>query len=83
MKQTSHPFSTDHFLHGGDYNPDQWLDRPDILEKDLEYFEKAGTKLGEVRKKAQEGLKYYEKLEKISSKQSIQQRGFVEYSMGI
>ena len=32
MKQTSHPFSTDHFLHGGDYNPDQWLDRPDILE---------------------------------------------------
>ena len=23
-------------LHGGDYNPDQWLDRPDILEKDIE-----------------------------------------------
>lgn len=22
-------------LHGGDYNPDQWLDRPDILEKDI------------------------------------------------
>lgn len=42
MKQTAHPFSTNHFLHGGDYNPDQWLDRPDILEKDLEYFEKAG-----------------------------------------
>lgn len=20
-------------LHGGDYNPDQWLDCPDILEK--------------------------------------------------
>ena len=19
-------------LHGGDYNPEQWLDRPDILE---------------------------------------------------
>ena len=19
-----------HMLHGGDYNPDQWLDRPDI-----------------------------------------------------
>lgn len=29
------------FLHGGDYNPEQWLDRPDILEKDLEYFKKA------------------------------------------
>jgi len=23
-------------LHGGDYNPDQWLDRPDILKKDIE-----------------------------------------------
>ena len=25
-------------LHGGDYNPEQWLDRPDILQKDIEYF---------------------------------------------
>ena len=24
-----------HMLHGGDYNPDQWLDRPDILEEDI------------------------------------------------
>ena len=23
------------FLHGGDYNPDQWLDRPDVLEQDI------------------------------------------------
>ena len=23
------------FLHGGDYNPDQWQDYPDILAKDL------------------------------------------------
>jgi beta-galactosidase len=22
-------------IHGGDYNPDQWLDRPDVLEEDL------------------------------------------------
>ncbi len=29
-------------LHGGDYNPDQWLDRPDILEKDVELMKKAG-----------------------------------------
>ena len=29
------------FLHGGDYNPDQWLDRPDILEKDVEMMQKA------------------------------------------
>ena len=24
-----------HLLHGGDYNPDQWLDRPDILKEDI------------------------------------------------
>ena len=30
-----------HFLHGGDYNPDQWLDRPDILEKDIELMQQA------------------------------------------
>lgn len=29
------------FLHGGDYNPDQWLDYPDILEKDVELMRKA------------------------------------------
>lgn len=29
-------------LHGGDYNPDQWLDRPDILQKDIELMKKAG-----------------------------------------
>ena len=25
-------FRTDKLLHGGDYNPEQWLKRPDILE---------------------------------------------------
>ena len=30
-----------HLLHGGDYNPEQWLDRPDILEKDIELMKKA------------------------------------------
>lgn len=24
-----------HFLHGGDYNPDQWLKYPDVLEEDI------------------------------------------------
>ena len=24
-------------VHGGDYNPDQWLDRPDILEEDIRW----------------------------------------------
>ena len=22
-------------MHGGDYNPEKWLDRPDILEEDI------------------------------------------------
>lgn len=29
------------FAHGGDYNPDQWLDRPDILAEDLRLMKKA------------------------------------------
>ncbi len=29
------------FLHGGDYNPDQWLDRPDILAQDVELMKRA------------------------------------------
>ena len=28
-------------LHGGDYNPEQWLDRPDILAQDIELMKKA------------------------------------------
>lgn len=30
------------FLHGGDYNPEQWLERPDILEEDVRLMKKAG-----------------------------------------
>ena len=29
------------FIHGGDYNPEQWLYDPDILETDIKYFKKA------------------------------------------
>ena len=35
-------FKTDVLLHGGDYNPDQWLDRPDILERDAEMLPESG-----------------------------------------
>lgn len=28
-------------MHGGDYNPEQWLHMPEILEKDIEYLKKA------------------------------------------
>lgn len=30
-----------HFLHGGDYNPEQWLEYPEILKKDIEYMKEA------------------------------------------
>lgn len=30
-------------LHGGDYNPEQWLDYPEILEKDIEFLRIANT----------------------------------------
>jgi len=29
--------------HGGDYNPDQWLDRPEILDEDFRLFPLAGV----------------------------------------
>jgi beta-galactosidase len=29
------PIRLNALIHGGDYNPDQWLDRPDVLEEDL------------------------------------------------
>lgn len=29
-------------LHGADYNPDQWLDRPDILEQDIQLMHQSG-----------------------------------------
>ncbi len=28
-------------LHGGDYNPDQWLDSPEVLEEDIQLMKKA------------------------------------------
>lgn len=32
---------TEGFLHGGDYNPEQWLHMPEILEQDIRYFKQA------------------------------------------
>ena len=34
--------------HGGDYNPDQWLDRPDILKEDIRMMKLAGCNLMSV-----------------------------------
>lgn len=33
--------NTEKILHGGDYNPEQWLSNPEILEQDIAYFKKA------------------------------------------
>ena len=33
--------STNKFMYGGDYNPEQWLDRPDILQQDLKLMKQA------------------------------------------
>ncbi len=34
--------------HGCDYNPDQWLDYPDVLEKDIELMKMAGCNIMSV-----------------------------------
>lgn len=39
-------FTTNRLIHGGDYNPEQWLDSPEILEEDIRLFKKA--KINEV-----------------------------------
>jgi len=31
----------DGFVHGGDYNPDQWLNYPEVLKQDIELMKKA------------------------------------------
>ena len=35
-------FETKQLLHGGDYNPEQWLSMPEILDKDIELLTGAG-----------------------------------------
>lgn len=38
-----HSCLPDKLLHGGDYNPDQWLKYPEILEEDIRLMKKAHT----------------------------------------
>lgn len=33
------------FLYGGDYNPEQWMRSPEILDKDIELMKKAGCNI--------------------------------------
>ena len=59
------------FVHGGDYNPEQWLDRPDILEEDVRLMKKAGINSASVGifswsvLEPAEGEFHFEWLEKI------------------
>ena len=63
--------SNHRFYHGGDYNPEQWLDRPDILERDIELMRKAHVNLVSVgifswsALEPREGEYHLEWLEKI------------------
>jgi len=59
------------FLHGGDYNPDQWLDRPDILERDVELMHEAHVNCVSVgifswaRLEPEEGVYDFEWLDQV------------------
>ncbi|MFW5870803.1 MAG: beta-galactosidase, partial [Candidatus Sumerlaeota bacterium] len=44
MKHSTNPFPNG-LVHGCDYNPEQWLHRPDILEKDVELMREAGINM--------------------------------------
>lgn len=39
----THTTNANFMLHGGDYNPDQWLDRPDILADDIKLMKLSHT----------------------------------------
>ncbi|MDF2800868.1 MAG: bglY [Anaerocolumna sp.] len=62
------------FLHGGDYNPEQWLDKPEILVKDIELLKEAGCNtvtLGVFSWSSlepEEGVYHFEWLEDIIDK---------------
>ena len=57
--------------HGGDYNPDQWLDYPEVLEKDIELMKKSGCNVMSVgifawsKLEPQEGIFDFEWLDNI------------------
>lgn len=67
-------FTTKKLLHGGDYNPEQWLDRPDILEKDLDMLAESGCNVVSLgifawsTLESEEGVFHFEWLEEIIDK---------------
>ena len=67
-------FKTDKLLHGGDYNPEQWLNCPDILEKDMDMLEESGCNVVSLgifswsTLEPEEGVFHLEWLEEIIDK---------------
>ena len=63
-----------HMLHGGDYNPDQWLDRPDVLAEDLRLMKAAGCNVVSLgifawtALEPQEGVYRFEWLEDVMTR---------------
>lgn len=64
----------DALLHGGDYNPEQWLEYPEILEQDLEYMRRAKINMVSVgifswaMLEPEEGVFQFQWLEEIVEK---------------
>lgn len=58
-------------IHGGDYNPEQWLDYPEILEQDIKYMKQAGINEATIgvfswaMYEPEEGIFHFEWLKKI------------------
>ena len=77
-----------HLLHGGDYNPEQWLDCPEVLEEDIRLMEEAGVNCGTLGVfswavlEPEEGVYDFEWLEEIFEKEGIDRPVIVGQSMG-
>ena len=60
-----------HMLHGGDYNPDQWLDCPEILKEDIRLMKEAAVNCVSVgifawsRLEPEEGVYDFDWLQKV------------------
>ena len=61
----------DRLIYGGDYNPDQWLEYPDILEEDIRLMKKAHVNTVSLgifawaKLEPQEGVYDFDWMEKI------------------
>lgn len=64
-------FGQQKIFYGADYNPEQWLDSPEILEKDLELMKQAHCSIMSVgifswaKLEPQEGVYNFEWLDKV------------------